>query len=331
MNTRQLGQSELQVTPITFGCWAISGGGDITWGDQDEQQAIEAIHAALDVGINSFDTAEAYGNGSSEVLLGKALGSRRRDVVVMTKLIGNNLRPDKVSAACEASLARLGTDYIDLYQIHWPERDVPVADTMAALVKLRDQGKVRAVGVSNFGVRLLAEVPPAHGCVSNQIVYSLLTRAIEFDIRDACISRNIGILCYSPLAQGLLTGKFRSVEDVPPGRRRTRHFAGHHSLSRHEGPGCEAATFAAIAAVHSICERVGRPMAEVALAWAMAQPGVTSVIAGARNAAQVHENVKSAARTLDRAILAELDVATAEVKRQLGNNPDLWAKASRIS
>jgi len=330
MQTRQLGRSDLEVTRIIFGAWAIAGNNDLNWGDQDEQEAINAIRAAIDVGMTTFDTAPAYGSGSSEAVLAKAIGKDRDKVQILTKLSGNELKPENVASACEESLLRLNTDRIDLYQIHWVNRDVPLADTMAELERLKDQGKIREIGMSNFGPKDMTRMLMAGRFESNQLCYSLLQRAIEFDIQPKCIEEEIGILCYSPLAQGLLTGKFSSVDEVPMGRRRSRHFSTEHEHTRHGEQGCEALTFATIGALRGICKRLDQPMSCVALAWALAQPGVTSVIAGARSAQQVQNNAKAVDLTLSNDVVDELNHVTDELKQTLGSNADPWAQTSRI-
>jgi myo-inositol catabolism protein IolS len=321
MQYRPLGKTGLNISTVAMGCWAIAGGS--VWGDQDEGEAMAAIQTALDIGINFFDTAEGY--GESEELLGKGLGSRRGEAIIASKVSGGHLYPDDLVAACERSLDGLGTDYIDVYQIHWPSRDVPLADTLGAMVRLQEQGKIRHIGVSNFGPNDLDDLK-ATGvpCASNQVIYSLLTRAIEFAVLPKCREENTGVLPYSPLAQGLLTGKFRSVEEVGESRTRTRHFSSDRPQARHGGPGFERETFDAIAAVRGIAERLALPMSELSLAWCLHQPGVTSVIAGARNPAQVRENAAAADRALSPSVVAELSAVTDELKNALGPNIDLW-------
>ncbi len=218
---------------------------------------------------------------------------RRREAVIATKVSRANLSADEVRRACENSLRRLRTDYVDLYQIHWPSRTVPLLETMAALERLREQGKVRAIGVCNFGMQDLSDLLAVGWAEANQLPYSLLWRAIEYEIRIRCVEEGSGILCYSTLAQGLLTGKFASADDVPQGRARTRLFSGDRPEARHGEAGCEAEVFTAIDQIRHICDEVHQPMANVALAWLLHQPGVTSVIAGARRPDQISEFVQA--------------------------------------
>ena len=327
MEYRKLGRTEITVSTVAMGCWAITG--DWVWGKQDEQESIATIRTALDVGINFFDTAEAYGDGYSESLLGKALAGIRHEAVIASKVSPSNLSSDEVQNACERSLRRLNTDYIDLYQIHWPNWDIPISETMEALEKLCQQGKVRAIGVSNFGVDDLSDLLGVGRCEANQLPYSLLGRAIEYEISSRCIENDAGILCYSPLAQGLLTGKFASIDDVPETRARTRHFSKDRRLTRHDEDGCEAETFAAVENIRRICAEIGAPMAEVALAWLLHRPGVTSVLAGARNPNQIKQNVRAANLKLAPEIVNKLTQATDDLKQKLGPNPDLWESVSR--
>lgn len=326
MQYRTLGTTDIQVSAIALGGWTFGGGA--TWGDADEAESIATIHAAIDAGITFLDTAEGYGN--SEIICGKALVGRRADMVIATKVGQRNLAPDDVRAACDTSLRRLQTDYIDLYQIHWPSRAVPLADTWGALERLRDEGKIRAIGVSNFGVGDLADLRALGHAETNQLPYNLLWRAIEFDILPACQADRMGILCYSALAQGLLTGKFASADAVPPGRARTKHFSKDRPETRHAEAGAEAETFAAIAALRQISQRLDLPMADVALAWLLHQPGVTSVLAGARTPQQVRQNAAAADVTLSADILAELDAMSSDLKARLGSDPDMWSSESRF-
>ncbi|MBI3920057.1 MAG: aldo/keto reductase [Armatimonadetes bacterium] len=328
MQYRNLGRTDLKVSTVCMGCWAIVG--DFTWGQQDEGDALAAIHAALDSGINFFDTAEMYGSGYSEELLGRALRGRRDQVIIATKVSGASLNRRAMRKACEVSLYRLETDFIDLYQIHWPNRKIPMDRTLASLESLKSEGKIRAYGVSNFGKQDLTGLLSKGTVESNQLPYSLLWRPIEDEVQPLCVENSISILCYSPLCQGLLTGKFRSLDQVPEGRARTRLFSNDRLQARHSEPGCEAETLEALEKIRKICKSVGRPMGEVALAWLLAQPGVTSVVAGSRNAKQSRANAKAADLVLPSEVMAELTAAGEKVKEKIGNNIDPWEAQSRI-
>lgn len=328
MKYQKLGKTEMRVSIVAMGCWAIGGG--LTWGEQDEKESMATIRTALDLGVNFFDTAEGYGDGYSEIVLGKALAGRRHEAVIATKVSRDHLSSDGVQKACERSLRRLNTDYIDLYQMHWPSREIPIAETVEALEGLRRQGKVRAISVCNFGVADLSDLLAVGHCETNQLPYSLLWRAIEHEITQKCVEEGVGILCYSPLSQGLLTGKFSTADDVPEGRARTRFFSKERPLAHHNEEGCETETFATIEKIRRICAKIDTPMAQVALAWLLHQAGVVSVLAGARSPDQIKQNAQAAALELPSEIARELTEATEELKRKLGPNPDLWRSDSRF-
>jgi len=328
MKYRRLGRSDLEVSTVCMGCWTLIG--DATWGPQDEADSRAAVEAALEAGVNFFDTAELYGGGESEVVLGKALGRRRDKVIVASKVASGNLAPDDLKAACEASLRRLGRDYLDLYQVHWPSPDRPIEETLAALDDLRREGKVRVIGVSNFGASYLRELLAVGRVESNQVCYSLLWRPVERDIQPICVAQDISILCYSPLCQGLLTGKFASADEVPEGRARTRLFSKDRPQSRHHEPGCEAAMFEALAVIRAICDEAGVAMNVASLAWLLAQPGVVSVVTGMRDAAQAAANARAGDVELAPEVVARLRDATEPIQRYAGANADLWQSDSRM-
>jgi aryl-alcohol dehydrogenase-like predicted oxidoreductase len=327
MKYKQLGKTDMQVSTISLGCWVFAGGE--LWGDQDDADSIATVNAALDVGINFFDTAEGYGNGYSEEILGRALVGRRDKAIIATKIGRGDLKSETVLEACEDSLRRLQTDYIDLYQIHWPRRNTPLEETVSVLEKLKEQGKIRAIGVCNFGVKDMGDLLSFKHPETNQVPYNLIWRAIEYEIQPQCVDEGVGILCYSVLAQALLTGKYASPDDVPAGRARSRHFSKNRELVRHDEDGCEAETFAAIDAVRQISKEINQPMANVAMAWLLQQPGVTSVIAGARTPDQIKRNVAAVDLELPPEIVKELNEATDGLKQALGPNPDMWQSTSR--
>jgi myo-inositol catabolism protein IolS len=324
----KLGRTDISVSVVAMGCWALAG--DSTWGPQDEAESLATVKAALHAGVNFFDTAEGYGGGDSELVLGRALVGRRHEAMIATKVSRAHLSGDGVRQACEGSLRRLQTDYIDLYQLHWPSRTVPLDETMKALERLREQGKVRAIGVCNFGVQDLSHLLKIGRVETNQLPYNLLWRAIEYEIRQKCVDKGLGILCYSSLAQGLLTSKFGSLDEVPEGRARTRHFSKDRPQTRHGEAGCETETFAAIEKIRHISDKIHQPMTRVALAWLLHQPGVTAVIAGARTPDQIKQTAQAADLELPPETIGELTEATEEVKRILGPNPDMWQSESRI-
>ncbi len=328
MKYTKLGKTNISISRIAMGCWIFAGGAN--WGTQEETESINTVHAAMDAGINFFDTAEGYSSDDySETVLGKALAGRRDKVVVATKVSRTNMSAQKITEACENSLQRLNTDYIDLYQIHWSNPDIPLEESIGALERLKEQGKIRVIGVSNFGVGDMSDFLATSRFETNQLPYSLLWRAIEYQIKQKCIEENVGILCYSPLQQGLLTGRYTSADEFPQGRARTRIFSTDRPDTRHGEPGHEAETFAAIDKIRAICNKIEQPMAQVALAWLLQQPGVSSVIAGARTPEQIQETAQAAELALSPEIIAQLSAATDELKAVLGPNPDPWQSESR--
>lgn len=329
MQTVELGQSGIHVSRIAFGC--MSTVANPTYGGLEDQQGIATIRSALDHGINFFDTAPGYGNGASEDLLGRALQDVRDKVVIADKINTETLSAQNVYDECEKSLKLLRTDYIDLYQIHWPKNVVPIDETLRAMEDLVSQGKVRTLGVCNFGMYDLSDaLASGTPLVTNQIAYSLLARAVEFEVRNLCVENGMGLLCYSPIAQGLLAGKFESADDVPAERARTRMFSNGRPQARHSEAGCEDEVFDAIAGVRRVAQRLDRPMADVALSWLLHQPGVSCVLAGASRIDQVQRNAAAADLALSAYDLSELDQLTTPVKEALGPSLDMWATPSRI-
>lgn len=322
MEERLLGASPLTVSPLAFGAWQMAD--PAYWGEDADTDADATVGAALDAGITLFDTAEMYGDGRSERMLGKALGARRKDVVLASKIWpANCTSPDLIRERCEESLTNLGTDYLDLYQVHWPP-DAPFEMVYSALHALQETGKVREIGVSNFGRRQLRKWCKRGSAASNQVAYNLLFRAIEFDILPACAKREVGVLAYMPVMQGLLAGRYARIEEIPATRRRTRHFSSTREGTRHGQPGAEALTLATIDRIAAIADDLGESMAVVSLAWILHQPGIASVIIGARKPAQLRDNLRAATLTLDGATIAALDSATTELKHTLGPNADMW-------
>ncbi|MFO7900970.1 MAG: aldo/keto reductase [Planctomycetota bacterium] len=324
----RLGRTDIEVSRICMGCWAIVD--PDTWGPQDEKDAVAAIEASLDEGVDFFDTAESYGNGASEELLGRVLEPYRNEVVLATKLRSSCMRRDEAIRECEQSLRRLRTDCIDLFQIHWPDHDLPFEETADALATLVDQGKIRAGGVSNFGPKDLAEFLDVARTEVDQIAYNLLFRAPEHELLALCAEHDVSVLCYSAIAEGLLTGKFETADDVPAGRARTRHFSGQREQARHGAPGAENEVFEAIDRVRQIARRAGLPMVQLAIAWLLRQEAVACAIVGARNEQQARENARSADIDLPDDTLEELARATEPVKEALGPNLDMWQADSRI-
>ena len=314
------------VSVVALGTMSVAAGAMHPAVEAD--RAARTIRQAVECGINLIDTAPSYGDGESEARLGNALRDgevARERIVIATKASGPTLSRAEILADCESSLARLRTDYIDLYQLHWRRDAVPMSETFDALHALQRSGKVREIGVCNFGPRDLRDAWSVGGMpVTDQVAYSLLSRGVEFALAPLCVERGIGLLCYSPLAQGMLTGKYRTIDALPPERCRARHFAGARPMSRHGEPGCEPALFAALDALNEIAGELNCTMSDLAIAWLLRQPAVTSVLCGASTPEQVQANVRAVDLHLDAQTLDRLDVATAAVKAHLGDNLDLW-------
>ena len=324
----KLGQTDIDVSVLALGCWPFAGG--TTWGDQSDEDSIATVHAALDVGITFFDTAPGYGEGHSERVLSRGLEGSRQEVVIATKVSPQNLGAADVSKSCEQSLRDLDTDYIDLLQVHWPNHEVPLAETVSALERLKDEGKVRAIGVCNFGVLDLGDLLEIGHIETDQLPYSLLWRPIEYEVLPKCVENEVGVICYSPLSQGLLTGGYASADEYPSGLARSRHFSAERPESKHGEPGCEDELFAAIHRMREVADGLGQPLADVALAWARQQAGVTSLLVGARTPEEVRLNVNSLNVDLDDTTQQELAEITDEVKEHLGSNFDMWESPGRM-
>lgn len=301
MRRGRLGSAGPELSVIGYGAWEAGG---TAWGPNESDAAVVAsMHAALDAGIDWIDTAEVYGTGVSETLVGKAVAGRRDDVLIATKVApageGSGFAPEQIRAACDASLKRLGIDHIDLYQLHWPDDlGTPLEDTWGAMAELQDGGKVRAIGVSNFDRELIERCEPIRHVDSLQQEFSMLV----LDDRDLirwCGDQGIGVLSYSPLGAGLLTGAIRPGWKPP---------AGDWRAGQSTGPFADLdATLAFVELLRPQADRFGITIAQLALAWNVAQPGVTAAIAGSRHPDHVRENAAAAAAELDAATLAELD------------------------
>lgn len=322
MEYRALGNSGIEASVVALGAFAMGGW---NWGGTDEKQAIGAVHAALDHGVNFIDTAPIYGFGVSEQIVGKAIKDRRDRVILATKCgmvcrpdagdfkfrstmqavdadghipVRIYLHPDSVREEVEMSLRRLQTDYIDLIQTHWQDSTTPISDTMAALLKLKEEGKVRAIGVCNATVDQLGEYLEAGPIDSDQEKYSMLNREIEETNLPFCDQREIAVLAYAPLADGLLTGKIVPERQFGSGDRRLNNPR--FSVENRRVVQNMLGEFQPIAAKH------GASMVQLVTAWTLAQPGVTHALCGMRNAEQAAENAGAGSIELDNDEVAEM-------------------------
>ena len=317
MRYHSLGKSALKISTIIMGTFQA---GKSKWAGIDDTQSTRAIRAAFDAGITTFDSAEAYGKGHAERILGAALCDVRDRVVLATKVSPNRLGYDQVLNACHASLRKLQTDYIDLYQIHWPSgsfggKVVPVEETMAAMIKLKEQGKIRAIGVSNFSRAQVAEAAKFGPVDSLQPPFSLFWRHVEKDAMTYCRDNNISILAYSPMAQGLLTGRFGPNHKFEKGD--------HRSKNKLFQPENYQRVQQALARLKPIATAQGVNPGQLALAWVIAHPG-TCAIAGARNAEQATLNARAADVSLSASTLTQMDEIGRLVTDYLDENPVMW-------
>jgi methylglyoxal reductase len=306
MRTRRLGSRGPEISVIGYGAW--EAGGD-AWGpNESEAVVVEAIQAGLDAGIDWIDTAEVYGDGVSERLVGKAIQGRRDDVVVATKVApqpeGSGFRSDNVRKACEGSLERLDTDRIDLYQLHWPDAEgTPLEETWGTMAALQDEGKVGSIGVSNFDREQIERCLAIRHVDSLQPEFSMLNRENAELIRW-CGEQGVGVVSYGPLAFGLLTGAVTAETRFPPGDWRGQ--------KQSEGPFADLArSLEVVDRLRPVAERLGCSLSQLALAWNVHQPGVTAAIAGSRNPAHVRTNAAAGDIVLDETTLAELDAILA--------------------
>ena len=316
--------ADLKVSKLSLGTWSFSGSKN--WGPNDEKESINTINLAIDLGINFLDTAAKYNDGVAEEILGKAVKGRRSEVILATKIHTALLGYDSVIKECEGSLKRMQTDYVDLYQIHWPSKTIPFEETMSAFEKLKADGKIRAIGVCNAGVKAMQGYS-GHAIVTNQLPYSLLWRQIEDEIVPEAIKQNISVWPYCPLAQGLLTGKFKTVEDVPLSRRDIRFYSSEWKQGMHSDAGYEKEIFAFLPKLQAIADKAGVPMATLALAFLKKAKGVDSVLVGARNETQLKDNLKMFETEVSDDIMREVMKISDELKPQMGTNPDLWQSA----
>jgi len=301
-----LGAHGPEISVIGYGAWEAGG---TAWGPNESEQVVtDAIRAGLDAGIDWIDTAEVYGDGVSEGLVGRAISGRRDEVVLATKVApqpeGSGFAPAQVREACEKSLGRLGTDRIDLYQLHWPDPSGPsLEDTWGAMCELQDAGLIRSIGVSNFAREQIERCLAIRHVDSLQPEFSMLTREHAALIRW-CGDHGIGVVAYGPLAYGLLTGAITADTSFPPGDWRGEE--------QDEGPFQDLPrSLEVIDAIRPIADRLGCTMSELALAWNVHQPGVTAAIAGSRNPRHVRANAGAGEIELDEATLGELDALLA--------------------
>jgi aryl-alcohol dehydrogenase-like predicted oxidoreductase len=303
MEKRKLGKSPVEVTPIAMGAWAIGGW---MWGGAEKKESLRAVHACRDLGITTIDTAPIYGFGLSELIVGEAIRGNRAQYEILTKCgmrwegtsgeyyfttqdndgktrdIYKYSGKQSLIRECEESLQRLGTDYIDLFQIHWPDNTTPIEEAMEAFQVLLEQGKIRAAGVSNYSLEQMKTAAGAVTLSSNQVPYSMVKRDIEQDIVPWCLSNDCSILAYSPLQRGLLTGKITPDYTFSPGDTRpdTPHFQRENLIK----------TNRFLDELKPLAREKGATLSQLVIQWTLQQPGITVALVGARTDVQVKEN-----------------------------------------
>lgn len=313
METRQLGDSDLKITPIGIGAWAMGGGGwKFSWGPQPDSDSIAAIQAALDLGVNWIDTAAVYGLGHSEQVVARAIHRRSPRPYVFTKCervwdeqgtIGGSLKAQSIRRECEASLQRLRVDVIDLYQIHWPDPDTDIEEGWTEMARLKEQGKVRHIGVSNFNAQQMARAQAIAPITSLQPLYSILAREVEHDALPFARQNNVGVIVYSPMGSGLLTGSMtraRIAQFASDDWRRGNPNFQEPLLSRN---------LRLVELLRAMGKRYGRTAGEVAIAWTLANSAVTGAIVGVRSAEQVFGVIGAGEFRLEAKEVAEIEGA----------------------
>ncbi len=327
MEYRAFGRTGMDVSAIGFGCWEIGGG----YGHFDESDVFKAVQRALDLGINLFDTAEGYGFGQSEEILGKALGTRRDEAIVVTKF--GILKDDddnwyrdssreSALAAIDRSLKALGTDYVDVYLIHWPDKDMPLEESMGALEEIVQAGKARFVGVSNFRPDQIETCMETRRVDITQYGYHMFDRRLEREVFPTIAEHGIGLMTYGSLAHGLLTGTFTAGTTFDETDWRSNGTAFNIPLFTEE---VFARNVAAVNDLKPIAARHGKTMAQLALRWALRNPVVSVALIGFRRPEEVEENVAGLDLTLDQETLDEIEAVFA--KHSVDTAPAAWVEA----
>lgn len=314
----------MEITTCGFGAWAVGGKWDWGWGAQNDEESITTIERALDLGINWIDTAAAYGLGHSEEIVGRAIKGQRDQVYIATKCglvwddpstgkVGNRLKAWSVREEAENSLRRLGVDVIDLYQIHWPKPEVDIEEGWTEIARLVEEGKVRYAGASNFSVEQLRRVQKVHPVASLQPEYSMLERGVEEDLLAYCAENEIGVIAYSPMASGLLTGKYtRATRESLAADDWRRKY------SEHFREPAFTANLALVEKLEEIARRFNRTPGELAVAWVLRRPEVTAAIVGARRPSQIEQIAPASDWQLSPEVVHEIEDLLAVRERQIG-------------
>ena len=330
MEYRTFGQTGIKVSAIGVGCWEIGGG----YGSVEEQEFIAGVHKALDLGITCFDTAEAYGFGASERSLAKALGERRKDAVVVTKFgIGykeakernyRDSRRNRAMMSIEGSLKSLNTDYVDVYMVHWPDVNTPFEETMRALDDIVQQGKARAIGISNFRPAQIAESMKTRRLDVAQYCWNMFDRRMGQEILPYCSENQMGVMAYGSLAYGLLTGTFSADMTFDDGdwRARQGRMGGINLFQTMFGPDYFPKNIKAVEELKSMAARYGKSLPQFALRWTLSHPAVSTALVGCRKAAEVEDNVGALGWDIAQEDFAEIDAIFE--RNGVETCPDMW-------
>ena len=303
------------VAVLSLGCWAF-GGAD--WGGQEDSDSDQALQRALELGITHFDTAQLYGKGRSERVCGKRLREARPKLFIASKRVAGTR--DQMLSAVSVSLNRLQTDYIDLYYVHWPRKDVDLRDTMLGLVDARKKHRIRGIGVSNFSVEQMKQIMTVGALDAHQLCYNLLWRWGESDIMPFCRKNDISIVAYSSIAQGILTGKFPKKPRFNKGDLRPKTVLFDHAVWPR--------VYDCVQELKSIAARAGRPLNHLAIRWAARQPGISSVLVGARNGTQVRQNVAAMHGEIDDSVFAAMTRVSDRLMASIPNTGNIFRHGS---
>ena len=327
MEYRPFGQTGLEVSALGFGCWEMGGG----YGDVETAEVAKAVNHAVDVGVNCFDTAPAYGRGQSERFLGKALGARRKDVLVVTKCgvgyrdrpKGRDSRPEAIFASIDQSLLDLGTDYVDVLLVHWPDATTPFEETMGALDEVVRQGKARFVGVSNFTKRQMEQCMETRRIDVVQCGYNMFDRRMDKDILPFCLEHGIGVMVYGPLAFGMLTGAFTRETTFKTGEDwRANENMLPALFLRMFGEENFPRNVAAAEDLGPVADERGKKLPHLALRWALSHPAVSVALAGTRNTGEVEDNLGALDWSIGEAEKARIDGVFES--HGIDTSPNLW-------
>jgi aryl-alcohol dehydrogenase-like predicted oxidoreductase len=341
--------NKLPLSRIGIGCWAF-GGGEY-WGEQNQKDVDAVVHLAVERGLNVFDTARMYNDGASEVSLGRALKGYRDKAFVVSKVSPARAYKKALKEECETSLRNLGMDHLDLYMMHWPINALGLKhftedpeilahpptteEAFAALMELKHEGKIRHIGVSNYGIKQMKEaIAVCSDIAVNEMPYNIISRAIEAEIMPYCAEQGIEIISSMTLQQGVLAGIYKTAGEVPPHQAHSRHFSQERGkgTSRHNEAGAEEAVFKTVALLRELSAGLGVSVAQLSVAWVLANPAIASALIGSRNGQELEDNIKASELKLPKDALEKINAASLAVLNKLGNNPDYYenSRESRI-